>query len=197
MPPRRIRRVSDKSWDNYKNIINDFIDNDAGRQKFLWLRKINQPSPFGEDSPVFYEPIQLEGLFQYNFIKAWPNQLMRISGEIDEGNQVLYISSRLLGEHGFLNEYGYWDYNWSEDRFILNGKILKPSGDTQVAQAKDEPLLFYVILKRLETEEINTILNTRTQGNVKSISPRESTSLFDSTGMVVRDVMGNPLIFKH
>lgn len=197
MPPRRIRRVSDKSWDNYKNIINDFIDNDAGRQKFLWLKKINQPSPFGEDSPVFYEPIQLEGLFQYNFIKAWPNQLLRISEEIDEGNQVLYISSRLLGEHGFLNEYGYWDYNWSEDRFILNGKILKPSGDTQVAQAKDEPLLFYVILKRLETEEINTILNTRTQGNVKSISPRESTSLFDSTGMVVRDVMGNPLIFKH
>lgn len=197
MPLRRIRRVSDKSWDNYKNIINDFIDNDAGRQKFLWLKKINQPSPFGEDSPVFYEPIQLEGLFQYNFIKAWPNQLLRISEEIDEGNQVLYISSRLLGEHGFLNEYGYWDYNWSEDRFILNGKILKPSGDTQVAQAKDEPLLFYVILKRLETEEINTILNTRTQGNVKSISPRESTSLFDSTGMVVRDVMGNPLIFKH
>lgn len=197
MPPRRIRRVSDKSWDRYKNIINDFIDNDAGRQKFLWLRKINQPSPFGEDSPVFYEPIQLEGLFQYNFIKAWPNQLMRVSEEIDEGNQVLYLSSRLLREHGFLNEYGYWDYNWSEDRFILNGKILKPSGDTQVAQAKDEPLLFYVILKRLETEEINTILNTRTRGNVKSISPRESTNLFDSTGMVVRDVMGNPLIFKH
>lgn len=196
MPPRRIRRVSNQSWDTYKNIINDFIDNDAGRQKFLWLRKINQPSPFGEDSPIFYEPIQLEGLFQYNFIKAWPNQIERIAGELDEGNQVLYISARLLGKHGFLDQYGYWNYNWSEDRFIVNGKILKPSGDTQVAQAKDEPLLFYVILKREEVENIDTILNTKSFGKVRSFTTFSSKDILDSTGMTIRDVMGNPLIFK-
>ena len=49
---------------------------------------------------------------------------------------------------GHLTPEGYWDFNWSEDRFVINGITYKPSGDTQVAQAKDEALVFMVILKR-------------------------------------------------
>ena len=43
---------------------------------------------------------------------------------------------------------GYWDFNWEQDRFVINGIVYKPSGDTQTAQAKDEALVFMVILKR-------------------------------------------------
>ena len=130
--------MSQKDWDKYKSIINNFIDVDAGKQPFLWLRKINQPLAFGEDIGVKYVPYQLEGLFQYNFIKTWASSGRNtISGELDNGNMVLYISANLLRENNLLNKYGYWDFNWSEDRFVLNGKVYKPSGDTQVAQASD------------------------------------------------------------
>ena len=49
---------------------------------------------------------------------------------------------------GYINSEGYWQLNWSEDRFVINGITYKPSGDTQVAQAKDEALCFIIILKR-------------------------------------------------
>lgn len=83
------------------------------------VKKIEQPLPYGEDTGTVYTPIQLEGLFQYNYIKTWPLEELSISGELNPGDTVLYISGRLLKENGFLNEYGYWDFNWSEDRFIL------------------------------------------------------------------------------
>ena len=58
------------------------------------------------------------------------------------------ITDQFLKSINHLTPEGYWDFNWSEDRFIINGMIYKPSGDTQVAQAKDQALVFLVILKR-------------------------------------------------
>ena len=116
---------------------------------------------FGEDVWVKYVPYQLEGLSQYNFIKTWASSGRNsISGELDNGNLVLYISANLLRENNLLNKYGYWDFNWSEDRFILNGKVYKPSGDTQVAQASDEALLFFIILDREDPQENEDILQS-------------------------------------
>ena len=43
------------------------------------------------------------------------------------------------------------------DRFIINGIVYKPDGDTQVAQAKDEALVFLVILKRDRDTVVNFI----------------------------------------
>lgn len=140
-------------WDRYKQIIEDFIDEDAGKQNFLWLRKVNLPAPYGEDSTVDYTPISLAGLFHYNYVKTWPSARASTSGELENGNLVLYISARAIKEAGYLNQYGYWDFNWVEDRFILNGKVYKPGGDTQVAQAKDKALLFFLILQREDIEE--------------------------------------------
>ena len=82
-----------------------------------------------------------------------------ISGELQYDDQVLYISKNQLETLGYLNKYGYWDFNWAEDRFIVNGKVLQPGGDTQVAQAKDEALLFFVILQRMSPEETERILH--------------------------------------
>ena len=70
MARRKSIYVSDKDWDQYKQIINDFIDIDSGKQPFLYLQKIEQPLSYGEDSGVIYTPIQLDGLFQYNYIKT-------------------------------------------------------------------------------------------------------------------------------
>lgn len=144
----KAKRIPTAAWDRYKKIVQDFIDVDSGKQPFIWLRHIDQPLLYGEDSGTLYTPISLEGLFQYNYIKTWPSNGSSIPGEVDTSNVVLYISKQLLEENGYLDKDGYWDFNWSEDRFILNGKVYKPDGDTQVAQASDTPILFFIILQR-------------------------------------------------
>ena len=187
----KVSRVSTKEWDKYKSIINDFIDEDAGKQPFVWLRKINQPLAYGEDSGIRYLPVILEGLFQYNYIRTWPANKSTLSGELEGENMVLYISARILRENGYVNEFGYPDLNWSEDRFLLNGKIYKPEGDTQVAQAKDEALLFFIILKREEPQEATQILNSQT--GIVQVVKSGTVSEEDYTGNTLIQVLPNLL----
>ena len=162
--------IKNKTWEKYKDIINKFVDTDAGKQEFLWLRKIDQPLAYGEDLSPVYVPITLEGLFHYNYIKTWANNRLRdtVSGEVQYDDQVLYISANQLRDKGYLTTAGYWDFNWADDRFIVNGKVLQPGGDTQVAQAKDEALLFFVVLQRMSPEETEKLLATYTTKGVVS-----------------------------
>ena len=71
-----------------------------------------------------------------------------VTGELDDENLSILVTKSYIEQLGHLTPEGYWDFNWSEDRFVINGITYKPSGDTQVAQAKDEALVFMVILKR-------------------------------------------------
>lgn len=140
--------LSNKAWNKYKKIIKDFIDKDAGRQVVTWMRHIDQIGAFGEDWGDQYLPVQLEALCYYNVFRNWPINKPTISGELDEENLTIYVTKRQIETLGYINSEGYWQLNWSEDRFVINGITYKPSGDTQVAQAKDEALCFIVILKR-------------------------------------------------
>lgn len=187
----KVSRVPTKEWDKYKSIINDFIDEDAGKQPFVWLRKLNQPLAYGEDGGIRYLPVILEGLFQYNYIRTWPANKSTLSGELEGENMVLYISARMLRENGYVNEFGYPDLNWSEDRFLLNGKIYKPDGDTQVAQAKDEALLFFIILKREEPQEATQVLNSQT--GIVQVVKSGTVSEEDYTGNTLIQVLPNLL----
>lgn len=146
--------VPDKVWDTYKRIVNDFIDNDAGKQQILWKRYIDQPLPFGEDSGKKYMDVSLEVLVGYNSFRTWPINQSTISGELDNQNVAIWVSARLLKENGYLNNQGYWEFNRSLDRFVINGIVYKSAGDTQVSQAKNEALLFMVVLKREEDNEL-------------------------------------------
>lgn len=156
----RRKRISAQKWETYKAIVNDFIEEDAGKQPVLWLKRFNQMLSFGEDSGENYEPIPLEGLIQYNYIRTWPSLKETVSGELDGINIVLYVTKRSLSEAGYLNEYGYWNFNWTQDKFVINGKVYSPSGDTQVAQALDEAILFIVVLKREPPEDSQRVLES-------------------------------------
>lgn len=140
--------LSNKAWNKYKKIIKDFMDKDAGRQVVTWMRHIDQIGAFGEDGEDQYLPVQLEAICYYNVFRNWPINKPTISGELDDENLTIYVTKRQIETLGYINSEGYWQLNWSEDRFIINGITYKPSGDTQVAQAKDEALCFIVILKR-------------------------------------------------
>ena len=149
--------VSNKSWERYKKHIKGFLDNDAGRQTVIWARHLDQLLSHGEDTIPTYQKVMIEGLVYYNAFRNWPLNTPSISGESDEENCSLWVSVEYLKslEDGkYIKTFNdsevevYWDINWQEDRFIINGITYRPSGDTQLSQAKDEALVFMVILKR-------------------------------------------------
>ncbi len=140
--------VSDKAWSKYKKIIQDFLDQDTGRQKIVWAKHINQPLSYGEDSLPQYSFNVIEALCYYNAFRNWPINKSSVSGEQDEENLSIMISRQYLKDRGYLNSSGYFDFNWAEDRFIINGISYRPTGDTNVSQAKDEAIVFLIILKR-------------------------------------------------
>ena len=140
--------VKNHSWNRYKKIITDFLDWDAGRQTITWAKHVNQYLNHAEDdSPRYYNiPIELYAITM--LLGIWPMNKATVSGELDDENLSILISKNYIEQIGYLNQEGYWNFNWSEDRFVINGIVYKPSGDTQVSQAKDEALVFLVILKR-------------------------------------------------
>lgn len=140
--------LSNKSWDRYKNIINGFMDNDAARQVVIWAKAVDQLLTHGEDSIQKYFKKPIEALCYYNAFRNWPLNRATTTGELDEENLSIMISGKYLRDHGFMNNNNYWNFNWAMDRFEINGVVYRPTGDTQVAQAKDEALVFMVVLKR-------------------------------------------------
>lgn len=155
----RRKMVTNDAWKRYKAIVNDFLEVDAGKQPVTWLKRFDQMLAYGEDTGNRYQPFFLDGLIQYNYIRTWPSLKETISGELDSINIVLYITKRSLEEAGHLTPDGYWDFDWVQDKFVINGKVYSPAGDTQVAQAHDEALLFFVVLKRETPEETKEILS--------------------------------------
>lgn len=151
--------ISKNTWDKYRDVVNDFIDKDAGQQPFLWLKhrtggmKYSLPQPHGEDSMLDYTPVNLKGLFHHNYVRVWPYNIYSPSGALDNTSTVLYISKRQLEEGGYINEHGNWVFDNILDRFIFAGQVYKPAGDTPVAQIDEYSLLFFVVLQVEDTEE--------------------------------------------
>lgn len=161
--------VSNTSWERYKKHVRNFLDNDAGRQTIIWAKNINELLTHGEDKIPWYERIEIEALCYYNAFRNWPINVATVSGETDEENLSIMISrgyieqldggrfwKRVTSDTGAPTD-GYWDFNWQEDRFSINGITYRPTGDTQVAQAKDEALVFLIILRRDRDTELRYI----------------------------------------
>lgn len=141
-------KIPNKAWDKYKNIITQFMNQDAGRQTIIWARHVNQLLSHGEDSTPKYIRTEIEGLCNFNYFRSWPINIQSVAGELDEENLSVLVTREYLKENGYLNSNGYWDFDWSQDRFVIDGKIYKPFGDSNIAQAKDESVCFMVILRR-------------------------------------------------
>jgi hypothetical protein len=146
MTKSRSRYVRNRDWDRYKHIVQKFLEDDSGRQTVSWCRNIDQPLFMGEDVKPQYELVDIEALCYYNAFRNWPINKATVAGELDDENLVILIPKSAVTN--YLNSQGYLIFNWSEDRFIINGIPYKPDGDTEVAQAKDEAIVFQIILKR-------------------------------------------------
>lgn len=161
--------VSNRSWDRYKKHITKFLNMDAGRQTIIWAKRVSPLLTHAEDTIPFYHRLEIEALCYYNAFRNWPINHATVSGETDEENLSIMVSREYIENYrdglfwkkaetitGSSTD-GYWDFDWQRDRFYINGIVYRPSGDTQVAQAKDEALVFLIILKRDRDTELKFI----------------------------------------
>lgn len=139
-------------WQEYKDILNEFHLDDSNLQDVVWQRLVTNLSRFGEDDNEVRTNLLIKGLVQYNYFKSWPTNQTTVSGEVDKESLMLWLNIDYLSTNGWLTSNGQFNFRPGEDRFIIRGELYKALGDSQAAQASDEPLLVFIILKREETE---------------------------------------------
>lgn len=137
-------------WLKYKGIINNFHAK-ANQQNITWKRwAVREDFRTGKDRPgTSTNDLVLKGLIMYNDFRTWPITKFDVSGSLDKQSEVMILNKNYLKSLNLLDSSGRFIYNASKDRFVCNGITYEDAGSTDVAQASDEPLLFYIILKRV------------------------------------------------
>lgn len=143
--------LSSADWQEYKDIINEFHE-DANQEPIIWRRMTSNLHRYGEDGGETHVDTNLLGLVQYNFFRSWPINKTTTTGELDKESCMLYLNIEYLRGLGFLTADEQFAFRPAEDRFLIDGKLYKAAGDSQAAQAHDENLLLFIVLKREETD---------------------------------------------
>jgi len=148
--------INQSTWDRYAKIINNIHD-DFNQETILWKRSkvgidTNEPvQRFNEqeqNDTTDYTYIALAVLLDYNYFRKWPLTKETEVGELDNQNMAMIINRKYLSDAGYLTSEGYFDFQPDRDYFIHRGIKYKAEGDTLVSQAKDNPLLFQIVLHR-------------------------------------------------
>lgn len=145
--------VSSSQWQRYKNIINKVHD-DFNQKIAIWHRFTRRLPRYGEDSmgSASYTDIELKVLISFNAYRVWPLTKETPAGLIDQESLIMILNIEYLRENGYLNEAGFFNMDPGMDRFTISGVKYKPTGETEVSQAGDEALLFYMVLARDKVE---------------------------------------------
>lgn len=149
--------LTSADWQEYKDIINEFNLDDSNMQVITWRRLTTNLSRFGEDDNIAHTNTNINGLLQYNYFRSWPTNKTTISGEVDKESVLLWLNIEYLRTNGWLTASNQFSFRPGEDRFIVNGVTYKALGNSQAAQASDEPLLVFIVLKAEETETGNLV----------------------------------------
>jgi hypothetical protein len=140
------------TWEHYKSIIRDAKDT-FDQAIITWIRSKGGLDYHGEDNATErFDEIGINGLMIFNSFRTWPITRFTETGATDQENVVLQLNRRYLDELGYLTADGDFAFNPTADRFKYLGKVYKAAGDTPISQAPDDPLHFYIILQREETD---------------------------------------------
>lgn len=147
--------INNEDWADYENVINEF-HNDAFQQSVLFRRLIRDVNLLGsdQDKPL-YKDLEIKGLVLYNHFRTWPINTQTLQGDIDKESVMLFLNSKYLEDLGLLNDNRLLKFNPVKDRFIIDGQVYKPSGDSKTSQTNDKTLLNFIVLRKdiLETGE--------------------------------------------
>jgi len=143
--------LTNAQWAKYKAAIGNAMG-DFANKPIIWRRKILGVDRWGEDTAnSTTQDVTIVGLFTYNIMRSWPITFTSESGELDRQSAQLYLDIPYLKANGYWTATGNFDYNPDYDRFIIDGLVYKSFGDTPASQAREEDLLFTLIIKREET----------------------------------------------
>lgn len=140
--------LTEADWSEYTSIINEFHD-DAFQQDIIWKRPTSFINKFMETKQKFIQST-LKCLVQYNSFRSWPINEQTNTGEIDKESCLVYFNMDYLRTLGFINDNNQFTFDAERDRFIIDGILYKPAGDSKAAQANNKTLFTFIILKREE-----------------------------------------------
>jgi|TARA_R110000803_G_scaffold206272_3_gene273445 hypothetical protein len=145
--------LSAADWQHYKDAIN-LAHSDFNQETLTWKRAEVFMSRYGEDptgAGASFVDVPLKVLIQSNYFRSWPVTKTSESGELDKESLVVILNYKYLQNSGYITPNKYFDFKPDLDRFVVKGREYKAFGDLDAAYANDEPLLFYLILKREQT----------------------------------------------
>lgn len=144
--------ISDGDFADFNNLIQvDGFDTFADGMTIIWRRALN-PSVmdrYREDGPPSTQDVVLRAIVNYNYMRSWPITNQEESGELQGQSIQVIFSMKDLEIGGYLKTVDgqlHFDYNPDYDRFVVDGIIRKPSGDSGVSQSNVGPLLYEVIM---------------------------------------------------
>lgn len=141
--------ISPSDWSAYKSVIREAHD-DFNQQVIIWRRLVASLDRRGEGQNNAIIDTSIKVLILSNYERTWPISRWTESGLIDDQSLVIIINKEYAEENGWVNDSGYFNMDVAGDRFNINGVWYKPAGESEVSQAHDEPLLFYIILRKSE-----------------------------------------------
>lgn len=143
--------ITDAQWQSFRDIINNAHDF-FNQENLTWMRLSRNLQRYGEDDKSLenYTPITLKCLISYNVFRTWPINEETNSGQLDKESICAILNIKYLTDLGYMTSDGNFAFNPGEDYFIFKGQRMRASGDLPAAQAKDAPLLLYLILTRME-----------------------------------------------
>lgn len=144
--------LTSAQWQQYINVVNQASES-FNQDVITWKRFSRGMQRYGEDTAGVDVPIDipLDCLIAYNIFRVWPMSKETVGGVLDAENIVLLLNKKYLEDLGYLNSDGFFAMDPGKDKFIHRGLEYRAGGETEVAQAGSEPLMFYIMLSREET----------------------------------------------
>lgn len=146
-----MNNISPSQWQIYKDIINN-AHNMFNQDEITWVRHSHGLQRWGEDNKSINKSVNiiLKCLINYNVYRSWPMSEESASGQLDKESICIIFNKEYLNGLGYINVNGNFDFDPGKDFFIHQGQTLRPAGETPAAQANDDPLLIYIILRRMQ-----------------------------------------------
>jgi hypothetical protein len=139
--------ISQQEWAEFESALSEFND-EVGKQALTWKRVTIDLDRFGEDSSPTHEEVTLEALVSYNAFRVWPMGVETDPGMVDNQYCYLLLNNKYLSDNGWLTAQNNFDFNPTEDLFIINGIEYISKGDTPISQDINKPLYTIIVLER-------------------------------------------------
>lgn len=139
--------VGSDNWADFKALFGEYASDTFAKATIIWRKLLSNVDRWKEDNDLGTTvDIPLTCLVNYNYMRSWPISNMTESGETEEQSIQVLFNKQYLQSQGYLDDSGKFNYEPDMDRFVLDGLIRKPMGDTSVSQAYDSTLWFVVIM---------------------------------------------------